>query len=386
MPSPIELYIHYPFCVRKCLYCDFLSSPSNEETRKRYLEALKREIRQAADPSASVRSVFFGGGTPSLMSGEAMTELMTLIRDSFSLLPDAEITAEVNPGTLTAEKARAYREAGVNRISLGVQSFNDECLKAAGRIHSAEEAEQAVRLCREAGFANLSMDLMLGLPGETRESLRKTLEQAVSLKPEHLSCYSLIVEEGTPFAALQEQGRLALPDEDSEREMYWDTVRFLKEHGYHRYEISNFATDGFESVHNKGYWEGVGYLGFGLGASSFVTADGTNGTYGCRFKNTSSLDEYLNAADFTELREEEEVIDRLSAMEEFMFLGLREAKGVSASDFEARFGMRPETIYRDAINSNIENGLLLFDNGRYRLSEKGFDLGNIVFASFLLEE
>ncbi len=379
----IELYVHLPFCVRKCAYCDFLSFPASEDLRTAYVEALKKEIasvKEEADTSAPIRSLFFGGGTPSILSSSQISELCEQLYDCFDFLPNAEITLEANPGTFDREKALVWKQAGINRISLGVQSFDDGLLRRLGRIHSADDARRQALLLREIGFANLSFDLMMGLPGQSPSVWQSTLKEALSLSPEHLSCYSLIVEEGTPFFADQKEGRLLLPDEEAEREMYHDAVRLLKASGYEQYEISNFARPGFRSIHNTGYWDRVPYFGLGLGAASLVRSEGQE----LRYRNSSDLSFYLShCTEPSALHVDCEVLSERDCQEEFMFLGLRKTEGISKNAFFERFGIDIQSVYQAAIEKNLSDGLLLENDDRLYLSEKGTDLGNIVFGAFL---
>ena len=323
--SPVSLYLHLPFCVRKCRYCDFLSGPYDAAVRRRYLRALETEIQLSAKTFSNVKfslesfgngsfglesfgngsfspesigyqkrgadlagngneclsadTVFLGGGTPSLLDADELAHLMAVLSESFRILPGAEITMECNPGTVGREKLLAFREAGINRLSIGVQSFRDEELKLLGRIHTAEEARQCVLDARWAGFDNISLDLISALPGQNIGQWMESLREAVALAPEHISAYSLILEDGTPLKEAALEGKLPrLPDEDEDRKMYHETRSFLAEHGYHRYEISNYAKKGFESRHNSGYWTGHPYLGFGIGAASFYA--------GCRWRSS----------------------------------------------------------------------------------------------------
>ena len=261
--QPLELYIHIPFCVKKCAYCDFLSGPAGEKEKEEYVKMLVDEIRNCPDTVQNYRviSIFFGGGTPSLLTGEQIGRLMDTVREIFTLDEDAEITMEMNPGTVTEEKLRKYRQAGVNRLSIGLQSVNDEELRLLGRIHTYEEFREAYHLARANGFSNINVDLISAIPGQTVESWRRTLEQVMALSPEHISAYSLILEEGTTFYKkyVEDEAKEGpkLPDEDAEREMYHRTREFLKDRGYERYEISNYARPGMECRHNLGYWTGV---------------------------------------------------------------------------------------------------------------------------------
>ncbi len=378
------IYVHVPFCVRKCLYCDFLSFPVTGEQnvsckKKEYLDALIKEIRATqVVTDTPVESIFFGGGTPSILEGNDIKRIMETIRASFSLAEDAEITLEANPGTVTLNKAAAWKEAGINRISLGVQALQDPLLKTLGRIHTKEDVLESVRLIKEAGFENFSLDLMFGLPGQTIGDWTTTLEEALSLHPKHLSCYSLILEEGTPFYEHREE--YVFPGEDLEREMYHTAVAFLEKNGFHRYEISNFALPGYESKHNIGYWVRRPYFGFGLGAASLTTEE-------VRYNNTGDLSKYIECSGHVQkIRESVQKLSVSDQMEEFMFLGLRLADGVSKADFQKRFQKDIRTVYREPIQKHIANGLLEEKNGRLRLTPRGVDVSNVVMADFLIDE
>lgn len=381
-PKELELYIHIPFCVKKCSYCDFLSAPATEQTREAYMAALFAEIEGRAKDYKDriVTSVFIGGGTPSLLSGDRINQLMEHIREGFTLAEDAEITMEVNPGTATAEKFTAFHAAGINRLSIGMQSAQEKELKMLGRIHDFGSFVQVYREAVEAGFTNINVDVMSGLPGQTLASCRDTLEKVLNLEPmpQHISAYSLIVEEGTPFAAMAERGELPLPEEDTERAMYEETIEVLAKYGFHRYEISNYALDGYECRHNVGYWIRRDYLGFGIGAASLID--------NVRFQNGRDLNTYL-AHSFA-CREEEQSLTTQEQMEETMFLGLRLVRGVSYEDFEKQYGKSPEEVYGKVIAKNVADGLLTVreeeNRGRYlALTKRGLDLSNYVMAQFL---
>lgn len=381
-PKELELYIHIPFCVKKCSYCDFLSAPATEQTREAYMAALFAEIEgRAKDYKDRIAtSVFIGGGTPSLLSGDRINQLMEHIREGFTLVEDAEITMEVNPGTATAEKFTAFHAAGINRLSIGMQSAQEKELKMLGRIHDFGSFVQVYREAVEAGFTNINVDVMSGLPGQTLASYRDTLEKVLHLEPmpQHISAYSLIVEEGTPFAAMAERGELPLPEEDTERAMYEETIEVLAKYGFHRYEISNYALDGYECRHNVGYWIRRDYLGFGIGAASLID--------NVRFQNGRDLNTYL-AHSFA-CREEEQSLTTQEQMEETMFLGLRLVRGVSYEDFEKQYGKSPEEVYGKVIAKNVADGLLTVreeeNRGRYlALTKRGLDLSNYVMAQFL---
>ena len=373
---PLELYIHIPFCVRKCQYCDFLSGPSDEDTKERYIGALLREIRAAEHTEDyEIVSVFIGGGTPSALKAEAIASVMRVLQEKFFFCEDTEVTIEANPGTVDLEKLTAYCSVGINRLSLGLQSTDAEELKMLGRIHSYEEFMQSYQWAREAGFSNINIDLMFAIPGQTGEAWQQHLRQVAELHPEHISAYSLIIEEGTPFA----QRELDLPDEDTEYQMYEDTAKILGEYGYQQYEISNYAKPGYLCRHNAGYWQRREYLGFGLGASSLYR--------GMRFSNTREMQEYLtDSADLEQIRREVTVLSRNEQMEEFMFLGLRMTEGISEKLFEKTFGVCVMDIYGDILQKYEETGFMEHIKTRWRLTRKGIHVSNHILADFLLDE
>ncbi|MBR5316751.1 MAG: radical SAM family heme chaperone HemW [Lachnospiraceae bacterium] len=404
----LSLYIHIPFCVKKCHYCDFLSAPCKEETRQEYVETLCMEIVQRAKlyKDRIVDTIFFGGGTPSLLSAGQMGKIMDVIRQEFRVLPEAEISMEVNPGTVTKEKLEAYQKCGVNRLSIGLQSANNEELKVLGRIHTWEVFENTWKQVRDLGFSNVNIDLMSALPGQTLESYENTLRKVLALKPEHISAYSLIIEEGTQFYEWFGEDSSQLPDEITDRRMYEMTRTLLEEHGYYRYEISNYALEGYECKHNIGYWKRKEYLGLGLGAASLIS--------NVRSSNVSELEEYLNLGrkinyktlDSVEKKMLEqriengknvenekninwlESIEELSIkdqMEEFMFLGLRMMEGVSVQEFETQFGKPLKEVYGTQIAKLESQGLLQYreETGRYALTLKGIDVSNQVFVEFI---
>lgn len=377
----LELYIHIPFCVKKCSYCDFLSAPATEQTKEAYMAALFAEIGGRAKDYKDriVTSVFIGGGTPSLLSGDSIRQLMEHIREGFSLASDAEITMEVNPGTVTAEKLTAFYAAGINRLSIGMQSAQEQELKILGRIHDFDGFCQVYLEAVEAGFTNINVDVMSGLPGQTLVSYKDTLEKVLRLEPmpQHISAYSLIVEEGTTFAAMADRGELPLPEEDTERAMYEETIEVLAGYGFHRYEISNYALDGYECRHNVGYWIRRDYLGFGIGAASLIG--------NVRFQNGRDLNTYL-AHPFA-CREEEQSLTTQEQMEETMFLGLRLIRGVSYPEFARCYGQTLEEVYGEVIARNVADGLLTVredETGRrLTLTGRGLDVSNYVMAQFL---
>lgn len=373
----IELYVHIPFCVKKCDYCDFLSAPAGRDTQEQYVQALLHEIQtEGGRRKEPVASVFIGGGTPSILEADLLEKILKALYRCFYIEKEAEVTMEANPGTLTLEKLRICRENGVNRLSLGLQSPDDTELASLGRIHDYQQFLESYQMARETGFHNVNVDLMFGIPGQTRDGWEKSLRIVAALNPEHISAYSLIIEEGTPFAARN----LKLPDEDTEYQMYEDTARILGEYGFEQYEISNYARGGKACIHNIGYWTGVSYLGLGLGAASLMD--------GCRFTNTTSLERYTTASrkpDFPDnIRKDLIKLTRQEQMEEFMFLGLRLRSGISKAEFAKRFGIPIEEIYGDVIRRYKELALLQEENGRIFLSRHGIHVSNTVMADFLL--
>lgn len=383
--NELELYIHIPFCVRKCHYCDFLSAPSDEVTREQYTEALCREIASYKDMAAEyeVSTVFFGGGTPSMLSGQQFEKIIGAIRDTFFVgeADRIEFTVECNPGTLTEELLSCLKQLGVNRLSIGLQSADDAELKLLGRIHSYEEFLESFRLARAAGFDNINIDLMQALPGQTVQSFRDTLQKVIDLQPEHISAYSLIIEENTRFYEWYGENPDKLPSEDTERDIYKMTQAVLKEAGYVQYEISNYAKPGYECRHNCGYWTGTEYLGLGLGASSYIE--------GTRFEQTDNLTDYLAGysakADFVPEQKNSQRLSKKERMEEFMFLGLRLCAGVSRTEFAERFEADYEAVYGEITERLLKQGLLQ-ESGEYlSLTELGRDLSNRVLAEFLLD-
>lgn len=384
----LELYLHIPFCRQKCQYCDFLSAPSDQSTQEQYVKALKKEIRKRAEifHSYSVPSIFIGGGTPSVLPAEALAGILDTVYASFSVEKTAEITIECNPGTLNKEKTEDYRSAGINRISLGLQSVHNHELQLLGRIHTYEQFLMSYDLVRKAGFDNVNVDLMSGLPGQTLADWQGSLKKIVSLQPEHISAYSLIIEEGTPFYVRfgedeqrREEGQepLYLPTEETEREMYAWTGEYLAGHGYRHYEISNYACPGRECRHNIGYWRRENYLGLGLGSASLVE--------NVRLSNTTDMDAYLTAQDGEGIDASENLqhLSRREQMEEFMFLGLRMMEGVSRLEFRSAFGVELEGVYGDVIRRLCDQGLLMQQAGYVLLTEEGISVSNYVMSEFL---
>lgn len=363
--KPLELYIHIPFCIRKCAYCDFLSAPAAPEVQEAYVGQLLQEIAASKKLPEDYEAVtvFFGGGTPGILKGELLCSILRALRDRFSVREDAEITVEANPGTVNRDKLVQYREAGVNRISLGLQSADNQELKLLGRIHTWEQFLESFQLARETGFRNINVDLMSALPGQTTESVHRTLERVLALFPEHISAYSLILEEGTPFYKRYEGHPELLPSEEEERQMYYDTRDRLCACGYEHYEISNFAKPGYTCRHNLGYWERRDYKGFGLGAASLLE--------NVRYTNQTDLTEYLKG----NFAGTEEPLTEQAVREEYFFLGLRKMEGVEPGRYREH--------YEERIQRLQAQQLLEEKDGRIRLTERGTDVSNYVMAQFL---
>lgn len=401
MENTTGIYVHIPFCIRKCHYCDFLSFPASEAERERYVDGLIREIRtygrQGAGTDARISrfpdggkdarnfcpkddgkpqasTVFIGGGTPSILPVSAMERIFAALSERYEIPEDAEITIECNPGTADLEKLRAYRRLGINRISFGVQSASDMELETLGRIHTFAGAADAFAMARHAGFANINVDLMSAVPGQTLESYRATLEAVLVLNPEHISAYSLIVEEGTPF--YETYGDAPPVDEDTDRAMYALTKEMLQERGYRRYEVSNYAKEGFACRHNLTYWTGGDYNGFGLGAASKAG--------NIRYRNETDLAEYVERTGRGEnIRYVEEVLETEGEMSEFFILGLRKTDGVSRKEFAERFSSEVPDVYEDVIRKFAGEGLFECSGDRIAFTERGLDVSNYVLCNFM---
>ncbi len=407
----LELYIHTPFCVKKCAYCDFLSFPADTNTQIQYVHALLNEIRFYGERMGDyqVSTIYIGGGTPSWLEPELLVAIMDQVYNSFHVREDAEVSIECNPGTVTTAKLEAYRRAGINRLSIGLQSANNEELKMLGRIHTYEQFLKTYELARNAGYTNINVDLMSGLPHQSAESFADTLQKVIRLKPEHISAYSLIIEKGTPFyekykfdMVRQEAGMKTelLPTEDDVYKMLKLTQLVLAKAGYDRYEISNYAKPGYACRHNVGYWTRENYLGLGLGAASLID--------NVRYSNTRELYEYIEICrELTflppevfapeegmaapernwfgsNLHTEASVVSRKGQMEEFMFLGLRMTGGISRNEFEANFGMPIEAAYVQVLPDLQAQKLIEKREGRVYLTDRGMDVANYVMAQFLL--
>lgn len=378
MIKDLGIYIHIPFCVSKCLYCDFFSLPADSGTKNAYIDALCRQTESAAGEVRDgyrVVSVFFGGGTPSIFEAGMLMKVLDCVRANFVMAEDCETTVECNPGTVDAVKLGIYRQSGVNRLSFGLQSADDSELRALGRIHTFRDFLESYEAARKSGFDNINVDLMSALPGQTLKSWSRTLKTVAALRPEHISAYSLIIEDGTPLAEAVSADRqaLLLPDEETEREMYYLTGEYLEATGYGHYEISNYARPGCECRHNIIYWKRGDYIGFGAGASSFLN--------GKRYAAAKDILAYIEAPD--KAFGEPETLTAADSMAEFMFLGMRMLCGVKRSDFRQNFGRQLDNVYGEVINKYVLSGHIIDDGETVRLSRTGIDVSNYIFADFI---
>ena len=384
----IGLYIHIPFCKQKCSYCDFCSYAEKQDLISKYIKCLLQEIKEVGinnradfengkDDLFSIKTIYIGGGTPSLIESKYIVQIMEEIKSNFELDENVEITIEVNPGTVTLEKLEDYNKAGINRLSIGLQSTHEHLLKEIGRIHTYLDFLDTYRFAREAGFENINVDLMIGLPNQTLAEVQDSIEEIVSMEPEHVSVYSLILEESTPLFKKVEEG-LELPDEELERKMYWTVKQTLEANGYNHYEISNFAKQNYESKHNLDCWSQKEYIGFGVAAHSY--------TNGIRYSNIENLEQYIK--NYEEDKTEENLIfhekqDREAMQKEYMLLGLRKIDGVSIQEFKIKFVANPVFLYHDKLEKLVNEELVEIDGDQIKLTNKGLDLANIVWEEFI---
>lgn len=373
----ISLYIHIPFCKQRCFYCDFPTFAGKERFREEYIDALIKEIKEKCSDYL-IKTIFIGGGTPSYLEENELEKLLMAV-SKLNLLDKLEYSMECNPGTVNENKLKIMKKYGINRISFGLQSCNDNLLKKIGRIHTFKEFLENYNLARKVGFDNINVDLMYGLPNLNIQDWKNTLESICELKPEHISAYSLIIEEGTAFYKLYEKDKLELPSEDEERVMDKITKDILKANGYHQYEISNFALDGKECEHNKVYWSLEEYIGVGSASSSYMD--------GYRFANTSNINDYIekisNNVSVVIDKYENSIEDE---MEEFVFMGLRMVSGIDILKFEKKFGVDINSIYKEIIEKNIKDGLLVVQKNKMFLTAKGMELSNSVMSDFILDK
>lgn len=374
MNNKISLYIHIPFCKQKCLYCDFPSYCGKEDLMVRYVKAISKELERLQ--YTQINTIFIGGGTPTYLSLEALNILSDSIY-KLNLSSDIEFTVEGNPGTFTKDKLIIFKRMGVNRLSIGLQAAQDSLLRKIGRIHSFQEFLDSFNLARNVGFDNINIDLMFGLPNQTLENWIETLEEVLKLNPDHISCYSLIVEEGTPFYQMYNDGKIELPNEDIERKMYYETLKILNERGYLQYEISNYSKIGKECKHNLVYWNLEEYIGVGSGAHSYIGGE--------RFSNPVIIEDYIESVEnnkFTKIDAHKNSFE--DEVEEFLFMGLRKIEGISLKKFEEKFKKNIYLIYADIIDKNRKRDLLEIVEGSLRLTKKGIELSNEVMSDFIL--
>lgn len=403
----IGLYIHIPFCKHKCYYCDFVSYANKKKFFKKYVECVKKEIGKYArenrimsehglEPKYVIKTIYIGGGTPSLIDEEYIEDILKSIRENFEITSNLEenyeaqdeeiknynsqieTTIEVNPGTVTKEKLQKYLECGINRLSIGLQAVQDNLLKEIGRIHTFEDFQNVYKCAREVGFENINVDLMIGLPNQTLDDVKESTKKVMDLKPEHISVYSLILEENTKLEDMVIKGKLELPDDEIERKMYWYVKKALEKHKYIHYEISNFARPGFESKHNSDCWNQNEYIGIGAAASSFMN--------NARYENTSDLEEYISNIENDKPSKNiqlQELLDDESKIDEYMMLSLRKISGVNISEFKRKFNQNPIIRYNKILEKLIKEELIEIDGNNIRLSSKGIDLANLVWEEFI---
>ena len=367
----LGIYIHIPFCKKKCDYCDFISYCDKSNLIEEYIEKLKEEIQtELKNKEYKIITIYIGGGTPSFINSKYIVEILNIIEEKYDL-QSTEITIELNPGTVTEQKLLDYKNIGINRLSIGLQETNNELLKQIGRIHTYEEFLETYNLARQIGFKNINVDLMIGLPNQSIQNIKESLNKVITLNPEHISVYSLILEEGTKLYKKYENKEIELPDEERERNMYWYVKNTLENNGYSHYEISNFSKKGYKSKHNMNCWKQKEYIGFGLNAHSYLD--------GVRYSNTENLEEYIKVSD--KIIHEKQTIEDMK--KEYMLLGLRKIEGVSIQKFEEKFVENPIFLFRNELNKLVEQELLEVDGDIIRLTNKGLDLANIVWEEFV---
>lgn len=375
----LGIYIHIPFCKQKCFYCDFCSFANKNEMQGKYVETVINEIKNITHKEKyTVTTIYLGGGTPSILNPNYIKNILQEIKSSFEILDDAEITIEINPGTVNEEKLKRYKEYGINRLSIGLQSANDKILKNIGRIHDYKQFEETFFYARKCGFKNINVDLMIGLPTQAIEDVKQTLEKIIQKNPEHISVYSLIIEEGTIIEKLINENKLQLPDEETERIMYWTVVNELKENGYNQYEISNFSKKTYESKHNTNCWKQNQYIGLGTSAHSYLNKK--------RYSNTNNIEEYIkniqenNISKNITIHEEQ---TEESTMNEYMLLGLRMIQGININEFKQKFKIDPTIKYKEILEKLQKENLIQITETSIKLTKQGIDFGNIVWEEFI---
>lgn len=372
----IGIYIHIPFCIKKCEYCDFVSYCNKEKYVPQYINALKKEIKNNINKEYKITTIYIGGGTPSSIEENYIADIIETIKlnmndENLKEFKNVEVTIEVNPGTVTEKKLKTYKEIGINRLSIGLQETHDELLKSIGRIHTYEEFLKTYNLARKIGFNNINVDLIIALPNQTIQDIKENLEKIIKLNPEHISVYSLILEEGTPFYNKYNENKIKLPDEELERNMYWYVKNTLENNGYVHYEISNFSKKGFESKHNMNCWNQEEYLGFGVAAHSY-----NNKT---RYSNTNSIEEYIKGSN--KIIHEEQTLEDMQ--KEYMLLGLRKIEGINIQKFKNKFAQNPIFIFKEQLSKLVDEELIVIDENEIKLTNKGLDLANIVWEEFV---
>jgi len=375
----LGIYIHIPFCKQKCFYCDFCSFANKNEMQGKYVETVINEIKNITHKEKyTVTTIYLGGGTPSILNPDYIKNILQEIKSSFEILDDAEITIEINPGTVNEEKLKKYKEYGINRLSIGLQSANDKILKKIGRIHDYKQFEETFFYAKKCGFKNINVDLMIGLPTQAVEDVKQTLEKIIQKNPEHISVYSLIIEEGTIIEKLINENKLQLPDEETERIMYWTVVNELKENGYNQYEISNFSKKTYESKHNTNCWKQKQYIGLGTSAHSYLNKK--------RYSNTNNIEEYIkniqknNISKNITIHEEQ---TEESTMNEYMLLGLRMIQGININEFKQKFKIDPTIKYKEILEKLQKENLIQITKTSIKLTKQGIDFGNIVWEEFI---
>lgn len=375
----LGIYIHIPFCKQKCFYCDFCSFANKNEMQGKYVETVINEIKNITHKEKyTVTTIYLGGGTPSILNPDYIKNILQEIKSSFEILDDAEITIEINPGTVNEEKLKKYKEYGINRLSIGLQSANDKILKKIGRIHDYKQFEETFFYARKCGFKNINVDLMIGLPTQAVEDVKQTLEKIIQKNPEHMSVYSLIIEEGTIIEKLINENKLQLPDEETERIMYWTVVNELKENGYNQYEISNFSKKTYESKHNTNCWKQKQYIGLETSAHSYLNKK--------RYSNTNNIEEYIkniqenNISKNITIHEEQ---TEESTMNEYMLLGLRMIQGININEFKQKFKIDPTIKYKEILEKLQKENLIQITKTSIKLTKQGIDFGNIVWEEFI---
>lgn len=378
----LGIYVHIPFCKQKCYYCDFISYANKEEKTKEYVKCIQKEIeiesKKYSKDEYEITTIYFGGGTPSYISAIYIENIINVIKLNYNVKDNAEITIEINPGTVNEEKILIYEKIGINRVSIGLQTTNDKLLKQIGRIHTYEEFLNCYKLVSKSKIDNINVDLMLALPNQTIEDLEESLQKVINLKPNHISLYSLILEEGTKLEKMVSENIVKLPEEDMEREMYWKTKRILEKNGYNHYEISNFAKEGYKSKHNMNCWSQKEYLGFGVAAHSYVNRK--------RYCNTNNIEEYISNIKKGKIENNRtvcEIQNKIDEQKEFMMLGLRKIDGIDIQEFKNKFVENPIYVFHKELEKLVNKDLVEIDLDKIKLTNKGLDFANLVWEEFV---